>query len=74
MRKPRYYVYTWDTYQQKFTPQAGVRIGPYSLWDLKRALRKLQGMGYTVRRGDPAVLVERDYDWEAKVAKGEAGK
>lgn len=42
----RYYVTTWDAEKQDFTPQRGVRTGPYSKWGLRRALRKLQEMGY----------------------------
>jgi hypothetical protein len=56
----RYFVTTWDPELQTFTPQNGVRSGPYSLWGLRRALRALQGMGYdTTRDGGSAVLVER---------------
>jgi hypothetical protein len=70
--KPRYYVRTWDYQRQTFTPQAGVRSGPYSQFGLRRALRALRGMGYAARRlprrvasgcddcGDPSVLVERE--------------
>jgi hypothetical protein len=54
----RYWVYTWDVYRQEFTPQQGVRCGPYSLWGLRRALRKLRAIGYPACKGDPAVLVE----------------
>lgn len=54
----RYRVFTWDL--QKFTPQKGVRCGPYSLWGLKRALRKLQAMGYECHRHDFSVLVESE--------------
>jgi hypothetical protein len=56
----RYYVTTWDTDKQAFTPQKGVRKGPYSLWGLRKAMRKLQDMGYPCHRGDNAVLIERD--------------
>ena len=56
----RYYVYTWDTYKQAFTPQAGVRAGPYSLFGLRNALHKLRTMGYAATREDPSVYVERD--------------
>jgi hypothetical protein len=59
--KHRYYVSTWDTDLEKFTPQHGVRTGPYSLWGLRRALRKLQELGYdTSRGGGFSVLVERE--------------
>ncbi len=63
--KARYEVLTWDTYKQKFTPQQGVRRGPYTIWGLKRALRKLQQMGYPCDYrsndgyGDHCVLVGR---------------
>ena len=50
-------VLTWDTNKQDFTPQAGVRKGPYTLWGLRRALRKLRQMGYAADRHDPSVLV-----------------
>jgi hypothetical protein len=53
----RYYVETWDPEREKFTPQKGVRKGPYSLFGLRRALRKLQGMGYECGKTDPSVLV-----------------
>ncbi len=57
-RKPyRYYVETWDTDKQDFTPQRGVRCGPYSLFGMRKALRKLREMGYSARKGDWAVRV-----------------
>lgn len=66
---PRYYVQTWDTNKQDFTPQAGVRCGPYSLFGLRKAIRKLRSMGYPcdyrsglgvrMEAGDPSVLVCR---------------
>ena len=59
--KRYYYVTTWDCNRCRFTPQRGVRAGPYSLFGLRKALRRLQGMGYdTSRRGGCSVLVERD--------------
>ena len=67
----RYYVLTWDAEEQDWTPQQGVRTGPYSLWGLRRALRKLQAMGYSCDyssrhgSGDPFVLV---YSPEAQAA------
>lgn len=68
--EPRYKVWTWDADGQAFTPQVGVRCGPHTIWGLKRALRKLQSMGYPCNRShpwglrgdtesDPSVLVER---------------
>jgi len=66
---PRYDVTTWDTEAQDFTPQPGVRCGPYSLFGLRKALRRLRDFGYPATRlphtpgdgdvGDPSVLVER---------------
>jgi hypothetical protein len=58
--KKRYYVYTWDMDRQSFTPQQGVRCGPYSLFGLRKAFRKLRSMGYAARKNDPSVLVERE--------------
>lgn len=57
--KPRYEVLTWDTNRQEFTPQPGVRRGPYTLWGLRRALRALQRWGYSCDRGDCSVWVQR---------------
>jgi hypothetical protein len=63
MKKPAYWVKTWDTDRQEFTPQNGVRTGPYSLWGLRKAIRKLRALGYPCdyRRGigDASVLIER---------------
>lgn len=70
--KPRYYVTTWDTGLQRFTPQKGVRAGPYSLFGLRKALRRLQQMGYSCDRNDPSVLVERDYRLEERHPGGKA--
>jgi len=54
MAKPTYYeVLTWDMdrgMRGAWTPQKGVRRGPYSRWGLRKALRKLQGMGYETRK------------------------
>lgn len=58
-KKARYYVTTWDPILEKFTPQQGVRTGPYTLFGLRRALRKLKNLGYECHRDDPSVLVER---------------
>ena len=55
----RYEVLTWDVDKQHFTPQQGVRRGPYTKWGLRRALRALRDMGYnTSRRGGFSVLVQ----------------
>ncbi len=62
---PRYRVLTWDTDKQAWTPQQGVRCGPYSIHGLRRALRKLRRIGYPCNYhscgacGDLSVRVER---------------
>lgn len=53
----RYYVQTWDAELQKFSPQKGIRTGPYSQFGLRKALRKLRDMGYMARKGDCSTLV-----------------
>lgn len=53
----QYFVGTWDTDLQEFTEQEGVPRGPYTLWELRGALRALRKMGYSARKGDPAVSV-----------------
>lgn len=63
-QNPQYCVLTWDTDLARFTPQQGVRRGPYSLWGLKRALRKLRHLGYSCDYrsrggGDSSVCVQR---------------
>lgn len=58
--KQKYRVTTWDIERQDWTPQSGVPTGPYTLFGLRKALRKLRSMGYDVsRRGGVSVLVER---------------
>jgi hypothetical protein len=57
MSKSLFDVLTWDSDKQDFTPQSGVRKGPYTLWGLRKALRKLRQMGYSADRSDPSVLV-----------------
>lgn len=52
MRKPKYQVRTWDMDKQKWTPQEGVRKGPYNLFGLRKALRKLNNMGYATTKSD----------------------
>lgn len=61
MKTPRYRVTTWDANKQRFTPQQGVRCGPYKLFELRKALRRLEEMGYDIDRhgGGFSVLVER---------------
>ena len=57
-KKRRYYVTTWDPERQEYTPQSGVRTGPYSLFGLRKALRKLRAWGYGCERDDFFVYVE----------------
>lgn len=64
MRKKRYYVTTWDTDAQAFTKQPGVRVGPYSLFGLRRALRLLRKHGYEGHRGDNSILVEDEISYQ----------
>ena len=58
-KRLRYYVLTWDETAQTFTPQESVRIGPYSLFGLRKAIRALRELGYGARKDDPCVYVER---------------
>lgn len=60
----RYYIKTWDTDKQTFTPQKGVRCGPYSLFGLRKPIRALREMGYSCDyssrlgiSGDPSVVI-----------------
>ncbi len=61
--KKRYYVYTWDAEKRDWTPQKGVRCGPWSLWGLRKPLRLLRGMGYSADKDDPSVLL-LDCHWK----------
>jgi len=64
--EPRYYVTTWDGERQAFTPQKGVRAGPYSKFGLRKALRRLQAMGYGITRSRaPCVRVETAEEYHA---------
>jgi len=63
---PRYYVLTYDPERGEYTPQRGVRKGPYTLFGLRKALRQLEEMGYEARKGDSSVLVYRDESWTQK--------
>lgn len=61
-RWPRYYLFTWDPAKQDFTPEPGVRCGPYTLFGLRKAFRnpKLSSaVGGPIHRDHPSVLVER---------------
>jgi hypothetical protein len=63
--KPRYEVLTYDPKKQKFTPQISVRRGPYTLFGLRAAIRKLRNVGYDCIRTDGSVRVQRLPDPEA---------
>lgn len=53
-----YEVLTWDPDKQAWTPQVGVRKGPYTLFGLRKPLRKLRDMGYPIsHQNSPFVLV-----------------
>ena len=56
--RPLFRVLTWDTDEQKFTPQDGVPEGPYTLFGLRPALRALRNMGYGGWQS-PCVLVQQ---------------
>lgn len=56
--RKRYYVTTWCTIKQTFTPQQGVRTGPYTLFGLRLAIRALRELGYWANKDDAAVYVE----------------
>ena len=60
MKPPRYFIQTWNSDRQDFTPQQGVRTGPYRLFGLRPALRKLRDMGYEARKGDNSTYVARE--------------
>lgn len=59
MGYPRYYVLTWDSDLQAFTPQQGVRKGPYTQFGLRKALHKLREMGYEATHEDNSMYVYR---------------
>ena len=58
-KRNRYFVTTWDAEREEFTPQQGVRTGPYGLAGLRKAIRKLREYGYSGTRQDPSIYVER---------------
>lgn len=76
----KYYIETWDSETQKFTPQSGVSEGPYTLFGLRVAVRKLLDIGYSCNyggrlgySGDPFVscyreeLPEDAAEWDAMI-------
>lgn len=46
MSERLYFVETWDSEKQAFTPQEGVPIGPYTKFGLRKAIRDLREIGY----------------------------
>ena len=66
-----YYVYTWDGTLEQYTPQKGVRCGPYrSLASMRPALRKLANMGYTIDRHDAfCVLVTNEPEHDPRTRR-----
>ena len=55
----RYYVTTYDIDRGEYTPQQGVRTGPYTQFGLRKAIRALRKMGYDGRRSDASIYVTR---------------
>lgn len=48
-----------------------MKVGPYSQFGLRKALRRLQGMGYSADGSDHSVLVRRiDEEIEGRKVKG----
>ncbi len=56
---PGYYVETYDFDLEEYTPQLGVPHGPYRLFQLRTALRKLRDLGYQADRQDFNIYVFR---------------
>ena len=65
MARRLYEVLTWDGDRRRFTPQRGVRKGPYTLFGTRRALRRLGTMGYAGRPSEPMVKVR---EWKMGAA------
>lgn len=69
-----YWVYTWESRLDCFTPQNGVPPGPHNPYELRQALKALRAMGYGAHRrrdadgnhddNDPFVLVVADSEKE----------
>lgn len=66
-----YFVLTWDAEAQQWSPQKGVKPGPYTLFGLRKPLRKLAGMGYD-GVDDPSVLVIEAESWQSVVKADKA--
>lgn len=60
-RKHKYFVTTYDGETKAWTPQRGVRTGPWSQFGLRRALRALRDTGYSITKSSGfMVRVQRD--------------
>jgi hypothetical protein len=57
VKRALFVIKTWDTDADEFTPQRGVRCGPYTLFGLRKAVRKLRRLGYPCCKDDPAVSI-----------------
>lgn len=53
----RYWIATYSMDLADFSPQVGVRVGPYSLFGLRKAFAKLRQLGYPCARDEPSVMV-----------------
>jgi len=54
-----YQVLTWDAERQTYTPQRGIATPVFGAGGLKRALRELEKHGYSARKGDSSVMIQR---------------
>jgi hypothetical protein len=66
VKRRKYRVTTWDPAKEGFTPQPGVRAGPYTQFALRKALRKLRNLGYDTDRNAPSIYVEETTDQAAE--------
>jgi hypothetical protein len=56
-----YRVLTWDMDAGAYKPQVGLsKSTGLTLWEVRRALRELQNLGYSAGRNDPAIFIERE--------------
>jgi len=68
--KPKYRVLVWRADVRRYVPAANVRPGPYGLFAIRKALRRLVEMGHSLGSGH-AILVERiDVAREGRPARG----
>lgn len=52
-RRPGYWVFTWDIERRCWSPQIGVKAGPYrTAMKLRKPIRQLRQMGYGYGRRD----------------------